>query len=52
MTADGQSYALAKEASLKIKETSYISTTSAILENLCTDMLLFSIIKMPFLFIS
>ena len=31
MTADGQSYALAKEASLKIKETSYISTTSAIL---------------------
>lgn len=31
ITADGQSYALAKEASLKIKETSYISTTSAIL---------------------
>lgn len=31
MTADGQSYSLAKEASLKIKETSYISTTSAIL---------------------
>lgn len=31
MTADGQSYALAKEASLKIKETSYINTTSAIL---------------------
>lgn len=31
ITADGQSYALAKEASLKIKETSYINTTSAIL---------------------
>lgn len=31
MTADGQSYALAKEASLKIKETSYLYTTSAIL---------------------
>lgn len=31
VTADGQSYALAKEASLKIKETSYINTTSAIL---------------------
>ena len=31
MTADGQSYALAKEASLKIKETSYINTSSAIL---------------------
>lgn len=31
ITADGQSYALAKEASLKIKETSYISTMSAIL---------------------
>lgn len=31
ITADGQSYALAKETSLKIKETSYISTTSAIL---------------------
>lgn len=30
-TADGQSYALAKEASLKIKETSYINATSAIL---------------------
>ena len=31
MTADGQSYALATEASLKIKETSYINTSSAIL---------------------
>ncbi len=31
ITADGHSYALAKEASLKIKETSYIPTTSAIL---------------------
>lgn len=31
VTADGQSYALAKEASLKIKETSYIQTTSSIL---------------------
>jgi len=31
ITADGSSYALAKEASLKIKETSYISTYSAIL---------------------
>ena len=31
MTADGHSYALAKEASLKIKETSYLNTTSAIL---------------------
>lgn len=31
VTADGSSYALAKEASLKIKETSYISTYSAIL---------------------
>ena len=31
ITADGQSYALAKEASLKIKETSYLNTTSAIL---------------------
>jgi len=31
ITADGSSYALAKEASLKIKETSYINTTSAIL---------------------
>ncbi len=31
ITADGSSYALAKEASLKIKETSYINTTSSIL---------------------
>ena len=31
VTADGQSYALAKEASLKITETSYIQTTSSIL---------------------
>lgn len=31
ITADGQSYALAKEASLKIKETSYLNTTSSIL---------------------
>ncbi len=31
ITADGKSYALAKEASLKIKETSYIQTTSSIL---------------------
>lgn len=31
VTADGISYALAKEASLKIKETSYICTMSAIL---------------------
>ena len=31
ITADGHSYALAKEASLKIKETSYLNTTSAIL---------------------
>lgn len=31
VTADGQSYALAKEASLKIKETSYIHTNSSIL---------------------
>ncbi len=31
ITADGPSYALAKEASLKIKETSYISTSCAIL---------------------
>ncbi len=31
ITADGHSYALAKEASLKIKETSYINVTSAIL---------------------
>lgn len=31
ITADGQSYALAKEASLKIKETSYINTSYAIL---------------------
>ncbi|MBQ8459144.1 SIS domain-containing protein [bacterium] len=31
ITADGHSYALAKEASLKIKETSYMNTTSAIL---------------------
>lgn len=31
MTADGASYALAKEASLKIKETSYINTSSYIL---------------------
>ena len=31
VTADGQSYALAKEASLKIKETSYIQTASYIL---------------------
>lgn len=31
ITADGQSYALAKEASLKIKETSYINTNSSIL---------------------
>lgn len=31
MTADGVSYALAKEASLKIKETSYINTSSYIL---------------------
>jgi len=31
ITADGQSYALAKEASLKIKETSYIHTNSSIL---------------------
>lgn len=31
ITADGESYALAKEASLKIKETSYINTTSYIL---------------------
>lgn len=31
ITADGNSYALAKEASLKIKETSYIQTTSSIL---------------------
>ena len=31
MTADGSSYALAKEASLKIKETSYINTSSYIL---------------------
>lgn len=31
MTADGSSYALAKEAALKIKETSYINTSSYIL---------------------
>ena len=31
ITADGSSYALAKEASLKIKETSYINTASYIL---------------------
>ncbi len=31
VTADGSSYALAKEASLKIKETSYIHTNSSIL---------------------
>ena len=31
VTADGSSYALAKECSLKIKETSYLNTTSAIL---------------------
>lgn len=31
MTADGASYALAKEVSLKIKETSYINTSSYIL---------------------
>ena len=31
ITADGHSYALAKEAALKIKETSYLNTTSAIL---------------------
>ncbi len=31
ITADGQSYALAKEASLKIKETSYINVISSIL---------------------
>lgn len=31
ITADGQSYALAKEASLKIKETSYLNTNSSIL---------------------
>ena len=31
ITADGSSYALAKEASLKIKETSYINTSSYIL---------------------
>lgn len=31
ITADGSSYALAKEASLKIKETSYINTMSYIL---------------------
>lgn len=31
ITADGGSYALAKEASLKIKETSYINTSSYIL---------------------
>ncbi len=31
LTADGVSYALAKEASLKIKETSYINTSSYIL---------------------
>lgn len=31
LTADGQSYALAKEASLKIKETSYLYTNSSIL---------------------
>ena len=31
ITAEGQSYALAKEASLKIKETSYINTSYAIL---------------------
>lgn len=31
ITADGVSYALAKEASLKIKETSYINTSSYIL---------------------
>lgn len=31
MTADGSSYALAKEASLKVKETSYINTCSYIL---------------------
>ncbi len=31
LTADGQSYALAKEASLKIKETSYVHTNSSIL---------------------
>lgn len=31
ITADGQSYALAKEAALKIKETSYLNATSAIL---------------------
>lgn len=31
ITADGQSYALAKEASLKIKETSYINVVSSIL---------------------
>ena len=31
ITADGSSYALAKEASLKIKETSYINASSAIL---------------------
>ena len=31
ITADGPSYALAKEAALKIKETSYLHTTSSIL---------------------
>ncbi len=31
VTADGQSYALAKEAALKIKETSYINVVSSIL---------------------
>lgn len=31
ITADGHSYAMAKEAALKIKETSYMPTTSAIL---------------------
>lgn len=31
VTADGQSYALAKECALKIKETSYLNTYSAIL---------------------
>lgn len=31
ITADGPSYALAKEASLKIKETSYVNAASAIL---------------------
>ena len=41
VTADGISYAVAKEISLKIKETSYICTISVFSGNLCMDTLRF-----------